>query len=188
MFRKLFASPLIRFGLPALLILTMIIAIPGTRALAGKRPGDRVAVLGPLGKPFGAAGEDPADARPVALVAGGVGSAPLLLLGRRLLAEGVRFDFFYGGRGAVDLARRETFAELEQTSGTTRAEMERFATLYASAGTAVLVWSMGITQHAHGVDNVRAIVNLGLARGNVGRLCDHHCAECASARAWWACG
>ena len=90
---------------------------PGTRALAGKRPGDRVAVLGPLGKPFGAAGEDPADARPVALVAGGVGSAPLLLLGRRLLAEGVRFDFFYGGRGAVDLARRETFAELAAASG-----------------------------------------------------------------------
>ena len=34
---------------------------------------------------------------------------------------------------------------------------------------AVLVWSMGITQHEHGVDNVHAIVNLGLARGNVGR-------------------
>ena len=69
------------------------------------------------GKPFGAAGEDPADARPVALVAGGVSSAPLLLLGRRLLAEGVRFDFFYGGSGAVDLARRETFAELAAASG-----------------------------------------------------------------------
>ena len=28
---------------------------------------------------------------------------------------------------------------------------------------------MGITQHEHGVENVHAIVNLGLARGNVGR-------------------
>lgn len=36
MFNKLFASPLIRFGLPALLILTMIIAIPGARAFAGE--------------------------------------------------------------------------------------------------------------------------------------------------------
>ena len=36
MFKKLFASPLIRFGLPALLILTMIVAIPGTRALASE--------------------------------------------------------------------------------------------------------------------------------------------------------
>lgn len=90
---------------------------PGTRALAAKRPGDRVAVLGPLGRPFGSAGADPADARPVALVAGGVGSAPLLLLGRRLLAQGVGFDFFYGGRGAVDLARRESFAALAEQSG-----------------------------------------------------------------------
>ena len=42
-------------------------------------------------------------------------------------------------------------------------------TMYASAKSAVLVWSMGITQHEHGVENVQAIVNLGLARGNVGR-------------------
>jgi molybdopterin-dependent oxidoreductase alpha subunit len=47
--------------------------------------------------------------------------------------------------------------------------MARFATIYAAADTAVLVWSMGITQHRHGVDNVQAIVDLALARGNVGR-------------------
>ncbi|MDQ1510743.1 MAG: hypothetical protein QOG50_2587, partial [Actinomycetota bacterium] len=45
----------------------------------------------------------------------------------------------------------------------------RFARMYAAASSAVLVWSMGITQHEHGVENVQAIVNLGLARGNVGR-------------------
>ena len=33
----------------------------------------------------------------------------------------------------------------------------------------VLVWSMGITQRVDGADGVEAIVNLGLARGNVGR-------------------
>jgi predicted molibdopterin-dependent oxidoreductase YjgC len=47
--------------------------------------------------------------------------------------------------------------------------MTRFAQMYADANSAVLVWSMGITQHVTGVDNVRAIVNLALARGNVGR-------------------
>ena len=47
--------------------------------------------------------------------------------------------------------------------------MERFARMYQAAGAAVLVWSMGITQHEHGADNVAAIVNLGLSRGNVGR-------------------
>ena len=108
---------------------------PGTRALAAKRPGDLVAVLGPLGRPFGPAGvvggiggiggmggvggsgDLPAAPQRVALVAGGVGSAPLLLLGRRLLAEGVVFDFFYGGRGAVDLARLPVFAALTEESG-----------------------------------------------------------------------
>ncbi|MFM7618144.1 MAG: FdhF/YdeP family oxidoreductase [Actinomycetes bacterium] len=59
--------------------------------------------------------------------------------------------------------------DLERWSGTTREEMARFAGIYAAADAAVLVWSMGITQHRHGVDNVRAIVDLALARGNVGR-------------------
>ena len=101
---------------------------PGTRALAGKRPGERLAVLGPLGQPFGstaaapaAAGTanttDTADSRPVALVAGGVGSAPLLLLGRKLLAAGTRFDFYYGGRTRVDLVRSAVFESLAQASG-----------------------------------------------------------------------
>ncbi len=63
----------------------------------------------------------------------------------------------------------ESFTTLEARSGATRADMQRFAELYAAAGRAVLVWSMGITQHAHGTENVAAVVNLGLARGNVGR-------------------
>jgi molybdopterin-dependent oxidoreductase alpha subunit len=64
---------------------------------------------------------------------------------------------------------RESYADLEVASGASRADMARFARMYASATSAVLVWSMGVTQHVSGVDNVRAIVNLGLARGNVGR-------------------
>jgi molybdopterin-dependent oxidoreductase alpha subunit len=63
----------------------------------------------------------------------------------------------------------ESFDLIEQSSGATRDDMARFARMYASARSAVLVWSMGVTQHVSGVDNVRAIVNLGLARGNVGR-------------------
>jgi molybdopterin-dependent oxidoreductase alpha subunit len=64
---------------------------------------------------------------------------------------------------------QESFTQLEQASGATRADMERFAKHYADAPTAILVWSMGITQHERGSDNVAAIVNLALARGNVGK-------------------
>lgn len=61
------------------------------------------------------------------------------------------------------------WAELEALSGSTRAEMLRLARLLGAARTAVLVWSMGVTQHAFGEENVRAIVNLALARGFIGR-------------------
>ena len=47
--------------------------------------------------------------------------------------------------------------------------MFRFAEAFGQARHAIIVWSMGITQHRYGSDNVRAIVNLQLARGNVGR-------------------
>ena len=43
------------------------------------------------------------------------------------------------------------------------------STSCAGPAAAIHVWSMGITQHRDAVDGVRAIVNLALARGNVGR-------------------
>src|SRR5207244_1063931 len=57
----------------------------------------------------------------------------------------------------------------EQGSGQSRADMLRFAEQYARAKSAVFVYSMGLTQHRFGVDNVKALVNLALARGMVGR-------------------
>ncbi|RIL03977.1 MAG: formate dehydrogenase [Proteobacteria bacterium] len=69
-------------------------------------------------------------------------------------------------------AAQAAWPALERSSGSTQAEMRRFAALLASAKSAIFVWSMGITQHAEGVDNVQAIVNLALARGFLGRA---HC-------------
>jgi len=58
---------------------------------------------------------------------------------------------------------------LERSAGQTREEMARFADHCARARTAVFVYSMGLTQHRFGVDNVKALVNLALARGMLGR-------------------
>jgi molybdopterin-dependent oxidoreductase alpha subunit len=63
----------------------------------------------------------------------------------------------------------ESLEELERLCGLPRQKMAEFADLYARARSAVFVWSMGVTMHRHGVDNVHAIVNLALARGMVGR-------------------
>ncbi|MDQ3107848.1 MAG: molybdopterin-dependent oxidoreductase [Actinomycetota bacterium] len=58
---------------------------------------------------------------------------------------------------------------LLEASGLDEQQVRAFADLYASARSAILIWSMGITQHRESVDGVRAIVNLALARGNVER-------------------
>ncbi|MDR6227563.1 FdhF/YdeP family oxidoreductase [Desmospora profundinema] len=62
-----------------------------------------------------------------------------------------------------------SWEELERSAGTTRKEMIRFANQYADADTSITVWSMGVTQHSHGTDNVQSLVNLALAMGRIGR-------------------
>ncbi|HZD70547.1 MAG TPA: FdhF/YdeP family oxidoreductase [Actinomycetes bacterium] len=66
----------------------------------------------------------------------------------------------------------QSWQELERLSGASRQEMEALARMLAEARTAVLVWSMGVTQHEFGEDNVRAVINLGLSKGFIGR---EHC-------------
>jgi molybdopterin-dependent oxidoreductase alpha subunit len=74
-----------------------------------------------------------------------------------------------GWRALEKKTRSLHWEELERGSGLNRADMLRFAEAFGKARSAVIVWSMGITHHSYGSDNVRAIVNLQLARGNVGR-------------------
>ena len=64
------------------------------------------------------------------------------------------------GQPADDLLRR---------AGVERAVLDAFVDELERAGGAVHVWSMGITQHRDAADGVRAIVNLALAQGSVGR-------------------
>jgi molybdopterin-dependent oxidoreductase alpha subunit len=61
------------------------------------------------------------------------------------------------------------FDTLEAQAGLPRSSMQEFAELIRDADKAVLVWSMGITQHAFGGDAVSMILNLGLLKGYVGR-------------------
>ena len=69
----------------------------------------------------------------------------------------------------VDALERQPLDVLLAAAGIDRPTLEAFVDLYAGAAGAILIWSMGITQRRESTDGVRAIVNLGLARGNVGR-------------------
>ncbi len=75
-------------------------------------------------------------------------------------------------RGFEDMRRTldaQGWEMLERTAGASRHDMMRFARLLSENRNVILVWSMGVTQHAHGTDTVRAIVNLGLVLGSIGR-------------------
>jgi len=90
-------------------ISVMLVTVgPRTRELAALSPGDSLDLFGPLGNGFdlAALGND------VALVAGGVGIASLLLPAQYLLARGARVHLYYGARTAVALVDAELFAKL----------------------------------------------------------------------------
>lgn len=69
-------------------------------------------------------------------------------------------------RASIEAASWE---EIVEGSGVPRAEIERVADLYCRAPNAVFAWAMGVTHHTHGVGNVRAIANLAMMRGMLGR-------------------
>lgn len=62
-----------------------------------------------------------------------------------------------------------SWAEIEEKSSLTEAELRRAAQIYREADRSIVSWCLGVTQHEHGVDTIREIVNLLLLRGNLGR-------------------
>jgi predicted molibdopterin-dependent oxidoreductase YjgC len=57
----------------------------------------------------------------------------------------------------------------EQVTGVPAETIRELAHTYASAEAAQLCWTLGITEHHNGVDNVLALCNLALLTGQVGR-------------------
>jgi molybdopterin-dependent oxidoreductase alpha subunit len=69
---------------------------------------------------------------------------------------------------AASLAGR-SLDDLVGAAGIDRPTLEAFVDEIERSRCAIHLWSMGITQHRDAVDGVQAIVNLALARGDVGR-------------------
>ncbi|MFC5203977.1 FdhF/YdeP family oxidoreductase [Streptomyces kaempferi] len=59
--------------------------------------------------------------------------------------------------------------ELERQSGLSRAEILKAADVYSRSDRTLVSWCLGVSQHEHGVDTIREIVNVLLLRGNLGR-------------------
>ncbi len=55
-----------------------------------------------------------------------------------------------------------------EITGVSRNEIERVAKLYAESKPASIYWTLGITEHSNGSDNVSSLVNLAILTGNIG--------------------
>jgi dihydroorotate dehydrogenase electron transfer subunit len=79
-----------------------------TRQIYDAERGQRVACLGPLGRPFSIVG----PGQQAWMVAGGVGLAPFATLAEAVRQRGVETTLFYGGRSASDLFYIDLFERL----------------------------------------------------------------------------
>lgn len=82
-------------------------------------------------------------------------------------------DFINAQTTSLDAVLAETagsdWDDICAASGLTASEIETVARLYADAERAIFCWGMGITQHKHGVSTIHMLLNLLLARGQIGK-------------------
>ena len=67
------------------------------------------------------------------------------------------------------LVESTSWADLTRQAGLSEADIRKAAAVYSASDRTLISWCLGVTQHEHGVDTVREIVNVLLLRGNLGR-------------------
>ena len=95
-------------------------------------------------------------------------------VGREIIAAGLANDEFISrstsGFDAYATAVEEwTLERAEQVTGVPAQAIKDLAHDYATAETAQICWTLGITEHHNATDNVLALINLSLLTGHVGR-------------------
>ncbi len=105
-----------------------------------------------------------------------VGSDVALLgaMAHVIVREGLMDEAFVNERteGVEDLKKhveKFTPAWAEGISGVPAADIEKAAILYGKAERGAIYYTLGITEHICGVDNVQSLCNLVLMTGNIGR-------------------
>jgi dihydroorotate dehydrogenase electron transfer subunit len=132
----------------------------GTAAMGRLRTGACVSLIGPLGKGF----PRETGGRPVLLVAGGYGVAPLLFLARRLPDRG---RLFVGGRSRADVLLTDAFAKLGWTVETATEDGSR-----GTRGFVTVLLDAWFEAHPDGRPVLYACGPDGLLRAVAGRAAD----------------
>lgn len=94
-------------------------------------------------------------------------------LGKIIIDKGWHDQEFCEKQTLGFMAMCESVANIDidiacRRAGVTRQELEKVAELIYDKKT-IFIWGMGLTQHAHGTDNITALVNLALLTGNIGK-------------------
>jgi formate dehydrogenase major subunit len=95
-------------------------------------------------------------------------------IAREIVANGLHNGaFIERGTEGFDAYRESvmdwTLERGERETGVPADAIAELAHAYAKADRAVICWTLGITEHHNAVDNVLALINLGLLTGHVGR-------------------
>ena len=100
---------------------------------------------------------------------------PLLMgMMRVIVEEGLLDESFIKERCENFDAFRESLQAfeldaVEKITGVPKEQIIEAARMYATSKPAAILYTMGITQHTHGTDNVSAVSNLALLTGNLGK-------------------
>jgi formate dehydrogenase alpha subunit len=91
-----------------------------------------------------------------------------------ILSEGLEDREFIEGRtedfdGFYERVKSYTPERVAEITGVPAEKIVEAARIYGSAKTGSIVYSMGITQHTTGTDNVLSLANMAMLTGNVGR-------------------
>ncbi len=104
------------------------------------------------------------------------GSDVALLMGmmKIILDEGRHDTAFIEERCEDFDAFRESLANfdidfVEKTTGVPRQQIVEAARMYADGNPSTILYTLGITEHSHGTDNVMALANLAMLTGNIGQ-------------------
>jgi len=157
-----------------------------TELMHCRRRGGNVVVINPVKEPGLLRFSIPSDVR--SMLGGGsdiasmyvqprIGGDVALLqgIGKALLEVKSRTDEGYiaahttGFDVYADWLKSLSWAEIEAGSQVSVEKIQEIALRYSESTNTVFAWSMGITHHRNGVDNVEEIVNLALLRGMVGK-------------------
>ncbi|WP_405649826.1 molybdopterin oxidoreductase family protein [Streptomyces sp. NBC_00019] len=95
-------------------------------------------------------------------------------IGREIIHAGLANEAFIGRATSGfeeyrALVEPWTLSLAQKVTGVPASAIRELAHAYARADRAQLCWSLGVTEHHNGTDNVRALIDLSLLTGHIGR-------------------